>query len=72
MLVLKFKNPNENLTSIIHELEEFSLAYQLVQDPHINDIELEEGTVTIEGKESILSHIREISGELHLWYYCAC
>ncbi len=72
MLVIRYKNPNEKLTSIIHELEQFSLAYQLVQDSHIIDFQLEEGTLTIEGQEAILSHIREISRELHLWYYCAC
>ena len=72
MLVIKYKNPSEKLTTIIHELDQYSLAYQLVHDPHLLDIELVEGTVTIDSYEAILSHIREISRELHLWYYCVC
>lgn len=72
MLALKYKYPDENLSTVMDLLEQNCLAYTLALSHEEEEIVLCEGNNRITGVENILSHIQQIINELPLWHHYSC
>lgn len=72
MITLLFREETPKVVEIKQRLDELSLAYRAKLVAEGPDLQLQDGTKTLDQESEIIQYIDSLSGELHQWYYCNC
>ena len=73
MYIVKYAQEDEQFKEVIDRFRSLSLGFKTEQLKACKEVSLYDNEDLIaKGVSAIQSHLDELSGELHQWYYCSC